>query len=194
MGYYRAGFNVVGVDNRPMPRYPFEFHQADALEYLAEHGQEYDVIHASPPCQRYSKETPTSHKNNHPDLLPEVAEILRVHRKPYIIENVEGARFMLRDPLFLCGSMFGLRIWRHRWFEIYPTPDYLLPPCNHSFIPVLISGTQNRNGIKSEPSVSDRKQAAGIDWMTGKELDQAIPPIYTEFIGRQMLEALKVGR
>ena len=95
MGYSRAGFEVVGIDRDPQPQYPFEFHQADALEYLAAHGHEFDFIHASPPCQRYSTMTPKHTKDNHPDLLPVVVEILRKFGKPYCIENVAGARKLL---------------------------------------------------------------------------------------------------
>src|SRR3990167_9378197 len=89
MGYHRACFEVVGVDNRPMPRYPFEFHQADALEYLVAHGHEFDVIHASPPCQRYSVMTKGMWKDrleHHPDLIAPTRVLLIRSGKPYVIE------------------------------------------------------------------------------------------------------------
>lgn len=124
MGYHRAGFEVVGVDLAPQPNYPFEFIQADALEYVAEHGHEFDVRHASPPCQAFSK-TRTLHGNTHPELVEPTREALREVGGPYIIENVVGAP--LEDPLMLCGSEFGmqapdvdgtpLKLLRHRLFE-----------------------------------------------------------------------------
>lgn len=92
MGYHRAGFDVVGVDIKPQKHYPFEFHQGDALEYVAAHGHEYDVIHASPPCQGYSEETPLEYRGNHPRMIGAVRDALQKIGKPYIIENVDGAR------------------------------------------------------------------------------------------------------
>ena len=188
MGYYRAGFEVVGIDNRPMLHYPFEFYQADALEYCAEHGREFDVIHASPPCQGYSKETPESYKTNHLKLIPELRILLQSTNRCYVIENVEGARFELDNPTMLCGSMFGLNLWRHRYFEIWPARLLLTPSCRHDYIPVLVTGTAFRNGIKRDASKREKVDAIGIDWMTTCELDQAIPPAYTEWIGKQLME------
>uniref|UniRef100_A0A6M3J9M9 Putative methyltransferase n=1 Tax=viral metagenome TaxID=1070528 RepID=A0A6M3J9M9_9ZZZZ len=189
MGYHRAGFDVVGVDNRPQRHYPFEFHQADALEYLAEHGREFDVVHASPPCQRYCRLTPPSRRDMHPDLLPAVAEILRGLGKPYIIENIPDAKTLLREPFMLCGTMFGLPIWRHRFFEGNCLGMVMLPPCNHSGIPILVSGTTRRKGYaRRDTTVALRRAAMGIEWMTTEELDQAIPLAYTEWIGRQILQ------
>jgi len=191
VGYARAGFEVTGVDHKPQPHFPFEFIQADALEYLVKHGHEYDAIHASPPCQRYSVLTPVEHKYKHPDLIRPTRECLLALAKPYVIENVPAARSLLVNPVMLCGSMFGLRVWRHRYFEVYPPIFPLLPVCNHGFAPVLISGTPRRNGDRTEPSTQARRDAVGIPWMTGTELDQAIPPAYTEFIGRQLIQAIK---
>jgi len=121
VGYSRAGFDVVGVDASPMPRYPFEFHQADALEFLAAHGHEFDVIHASPPCQFYSalRHMPNA-KKDHPDLVVPTRELLKASGKPYVIENVPGAPLI--RPTMLCGTMFGLGtgnadLRRHRIFE-----------------------------------------------------------------------------
>jgi DNA (cytosine-5)-methyltransferase 1 len=132
MGYHRAGFDVVGVDNRTQPRFPFAFVQADALEYLAAHGQEYDAIHASPPCQAYSRATAWRGKRSaHPDLIDATRTALLTTGRPYVIENVQEARFRLREPLMLCGSFFGLRIRRHRYFEAPSLPFVLLPPCTH---------------------------------------------------------------
>jgi DNA (cytosine-5)-methyltransferase 1 len=119
VGYSRAGFEVTGVDIKPMPRYPFAFHQADALEFLAEHGHEYDAIHASPPCQRYSRGSKQSHTGHlHPDLIGATRSALLATGRPYVIENVADAYRTLRAGLLLCGAMFpGLRTYRHRLFD-----------------------------------------------------------------------------
>ncbi len=129
MGYYRAGFDdIIGVDIEPMPRYPFHFIQGDALEYLAAHGAEYDVIHASPVCKGYSRLSALWRDREYPDDIAPVRELLRKTGKPYIIENVVGAPL---SGVMLCGSMFGLRVYRHRIFET--NPQILLAPasCNH---------------------------------------------------------------
>lgn len=200
VGYHRAGFDVVGVDIHPQPNYPFEFQRADALEYILElagyaNGL-YDVIHASPPCQHYSSLLTTmEHKRaDHPDLVDDTRRLLKKTGLPWVIENVYGAP-LARGSAMLCGAMFGLRTYRHRWFE----SDSL-----------LLSPSHNRHKIKSDKG-SRRKEhflaggfisvvgnvgsycgpaAMGIDWMTGKELSQAIPPAYTEFIGRQIFQRL----
>lgn len=191
MGYSRAGFEVVGVDIEPQPRYPFEFHQADALEYLAAHGHEFDAIHASPPCQRYSVETAPEYRGNHPDLIGPTRDGLLATGKLYVIENVTGARFHLMNPFVLCGSMFGLGVWRHRWFET--NAGFLFAPtCQHSNIPVLVTGTTRRKGYaRKDPPVALRSEAIGIDWMSINGLDEAVPPAYTEYIGRHLLAALE---
>lgn len=200
VGYQMAGFHVTGIDHKPQPRYAGDvFIQADALEYLAEHGSEFDAIHASPPCQGYSEITPLAHRQNHPDLIAPTRDLLRATGKPYVIENVEGARMRMRDPLMLCGSMLGLPIWRHRYFEIWPETLLLVPPCRHDFNPILITdhGGPNANGPgkpRKRTPVEVKRAAAGIDWMTEVELSQAIPPAYTEWIGRWLMDAVTAGR
>lgn len=188
MGYHRAGFDVVGVDIVLQPRYPFDFIQADAMTWPL-NDYDYDVIHASPPCQAYSISTPKAHRGNHPDLIAETRTRLAATRLPFVIENVRGARNHLRDPLMLCGRMFGLGLERHRYFEINPMVFSLLPACDHSEYPVLITGTHRRaNTPRFEYNVAQCREASGIPWMTRKELDQAIPPAYTEHIGRLLLK------
>lgn len=197
MGYSRAGFEVVGVDIKPQPRYPFEFHQADALEYLAEHYQEFDVIHASPPCQRYSRITKVTGKpENHPDLLQPSVDALKKTGKPYIVENVPGAP--MENYLMLCGTMFGLQVFRHRLFMC--NPQIIMSPmsCNHDDR----SSNGGKNGDQKHPEakyitvtsavspISKAKKAMGIDWMNRAELVEAIPPAYTEWLGRQMIACL----
>jgi DNA (cytosine-5)-methyltransferase 1 len=193
MGYHRAGFDVVGVDIRPQPHYPFQFHQADALQYLADHWQEYDVIHASPPCQKFSRLVRQT-KREYPDLLTPTQQALQAIDRPYIIENVPGAP--LHNPTILCGAMFGLHVYRHRLFETRP---WLLSPpheIHHDKTPRQNRGRSPKGFICVTGKVSDIKYvryAMGIDWMTGREISQAIPPAYTEWIGRQLLASLSLS-
>ena len=180
MGYHQAGFEVVGIDIDPMRDYPFEFHQADALEYAAAHGHEFDFIHASPPCQVYSAmQHIWSNQDEHPDLVAPTRELLEEIGKPYVIENVVGAP--LRVDLMLCGTMFGLRIIRHRIFESNISMPLLTPVCNHADVYDPWHGDKNADEFR---------EAMGIDWMRdtggGKRkgtLSHAIPPAYTKFIG-----------
>ena len=189
MGYHRAGFDeIVGVDNRPMPRYPFTFVQADALEYVAQHGEEFDAIHASPPCQRWSESTPLYARESHPDLIASSRDILVATGRPWVIENVDGARKLLRSPFYLCGTMFGLRLHRHRWFESNAIAP-LVWSCHHVGHPVVISGSAHGRG---EAKPAEMIAALEVPWMRVRaEARQAIPPVYTEFIGKQLLSVLQ---
>lgn len=192
MGYQRAGFEVIGVDIKPQPRYPFEFHHADALEYPL-YG--FDVIHASPPCQFYSKCAGHQYRVNHPRMISLIRRRLKTTGNPYVIENVEGARKRLNQYTMLCGSMFGLPIQRHRFFEIRPLLAALLPPCNHKPNPVYITGTPRpKYGKRKEPSAATKRLAMDTPWMTIKNMDEAIPPAYTEYIGKQLMKSLKRGK
>jgi len=203
MGYHRAGFEVVGVDIAPQPRYPFEFHQADALEYCAEHGQKFDVIHASPPCQGYSQSRWLKNaRGDAPRMIDEVRTALIGTGRPYVIENVPGAPLV--NSLLLCGSMFSLGVLRHRLFECAP-PIYFPPAvCRHGpVMPIYWSDRRRRlarGDVFEYITVAGRsflmpeaRRAMGIDWMTQAELSQAIPPAYTEFIGRQLLQAIEIA-
>ena len=195
MGYHRAGFDVMGVDNRPQPRYPFEFVQADAMTFPL---NGFDAIHASPPCQAYSAmRTNWNARKNHPDLLPPTRDRLAATGLPWVIENVPGAPML---PLTLmCGSAFGLgipgyQLRRHRWFETSGFWPMSLP-CQHSGPVIGIYGDHGRDRRRAEGysryfTLDERKQAMGIDWMARSELDQAIPPAYTEHIGAQLMEHL----
>jgi|SRR5262245_24544061 len=196
MGYHRAGFEVVGVDCRPQPRYPFPFVRGDALEYALAHGREYDVIHASPPCQRYSTITPSrrGREGMHPDLIDPVRDLLLFIGLPWIVENVPGAP--LGFSVELCGAMFGLKVYRHRLFEM----SHLLLRPDHPRHRERISrhgpgrGKVNANGWATVTGaigdVAAARLAMGIDWMVQDELTQAVPPAYTEWIGRQLIRAL----
>lgn len=207
MGYHRAGFtDIVGVDCAPQPRYPFAFVQADALEYLAEHGHEFDAIHASPPCQRYSC-TRAIHNSgdNHPDLVAETRRLLEVNGKPWVIENVMGAP--LHFAATLCGLMFGLDVIRHRLFEssvLLMTPDHPPHPKDRRTGTHSASSKTRGNGystgafglvcVAGNNFVREAgAKAMGIDWMgTRRELANAIPPAYTEFVGKQLFRSLEV--
>lgn len=195
MGYFNAGFDVVGIDKNEQKRYPFRFIKADAIEFLKQYWMCFDAVHASPPCQHYSILTPTQHKASHQDLIKPVREILIGTGKPYIIENVPGARHELINPIMLCGSMFGLKTHRHRYFELSWNTLIMQPRCKHDFIPTVVSGTTKRleNGKRREHTTQECKDAMGINWMIRKELDQAIPPAYTEFLGQHLITHLRGG-
>jgi DNA (cytosine-5)-methyltransferase 1 len=202
MGLHRAGFDVVGVDIALKPRYPFEFHQADALAFPLEG---FDFIWASPPCQGYTSMRHAPGAKGAPLLIDAVRERLQGSGVPWCIENVEEAAWAMRDPVCLCGSMFGLgaqgcRTQRHRLFECsFPLKQ---PECRHDDRPVIgVYGGHARRRAASAGGrgtkdvwVGGHKTAAaealGIDWMTLAELSEAIPPAYSEYIGRAALEAI----
>ena len=237
MGYNRAGFDeIVGVDIAAQSRYPFQFVQADALEFLAEHGHEFDAIHASPPCQGYSimHNLPWLRGREYPLLLLPTLEMLEALGKPYVVENVMGARHGSKTlekrcleahglkAGWLCGTMFGLPFYRHRLFAsnwLWLAPGHprheaviqpgrmlkdranqvayresagrdsggLTQPAN-SLARWQGNGAQgNGVGIGHAKGWRLAAEAMGIDWMKRDELTQAIPPAFTEFIGRQLL-------
>lgn len=198
MGYARAGFDVTGVDIVPQPRYPFEFHQADALEYLAEHGHEYDAIHASPPCQDHStlRSRTGDHGTGH--LLGDTLDALETLGLPYVVENVAGADLAGRYRLVLCGSMFHLatvcrdglqrQLRRHRQFVINFAA--MQPQCHHVSQPVGVYGNGG-GGQMTRGYMATKAEALdvmGTPWMDRAGVSQAIPPRYTEFIGAQLIE------
>jgi DNA (cytosine-5)-methyltransferase 1 len=199
MGYHRAGFEVVGVDIKPQPHFPFRFIQADALRPPVRL-EDFDVIHASPPCQFYST-TKSLHRAEYPDLVGRVRDLLRATGRPYVIENVPGAP-LLQQASFavtdasraaLCGSSFGLPIWRHRWFE--SNIPLIGVACRHDLapLPIDVTGTGGPGGRHRKPaSLDEARRALGIDWMTRPELSEAIPPAYTEWIGTQIREQMTV--
>lgn len=194
VGYHRAGFDVVGVDIKPQPRYPFAFVQADALEYVAKHGHEFDAIHASPPCQAYSVTANMSWVGEYPKLIDPLRALLLAAQRPYVIENVPGAPL---DGITLCGTMFGLKLFRHRIFETswfmfgIPHTPHTEQVGRNGFVCMAGHGDSGRGRIPADHrSVQSWKRAAQIEWMTRDELSQAIPPAYTEYIGRHLMEVL----
>lgn len=208
-GYRRAGFEPYGIDNDPKPlrHYPFPYICMDALEamdkLLAGEGltfsngetlylDDFAAFHASPPCQGYSEATPIEYKKKHPRLIPEVRHYLRCTKKPFVIENVPSARYDMQEPVRLNGTIFGLPTYRNRYFETHP--DFiplLMPSDTHIKLPVVIRGHTRRATGRYEYPADECRIAAGIDWMTKEELNQAIPPAYTEYIGKYLMEAVK---
>ncbi len=193
VGYARAGFEMVGVDLWPQKNYPYEFVQADALEFVRAHGREYDFVHASPPCQAHSQATKcwsgVNGKREHPDLIPATRAALRATGKPYVIENVPGARKHLLHPVTLCGTFFGLKVYRHRLFEsnlLLWQPEHTTHP---ERVPLAGRGASEGGYISVAGNFSDvraARLAMDIDWMSRDELSQAIPPAYTQYIGHQL--------
>ena len=207
MGYALAGFNIIGVDNKYQPNYPFPRITADAIDVLRTlNPDKIDAIHASPPCQRYSDATGTGQSDPaYPDLIPPTRTLLRKTGLPYVIENVRGAP--LHNKTFICGTRLGLRakadngqvyrLRRHRYFET--NWALITPGCNckkQSHIPVMdVTGggsRSTRNGRTYRGGADDRRRIMRIPWATNREeLAEAIPPAYTELIGRQLLYVVK---
>ena len=214
VGYRRAGFDVVGVDRAKQPRYPFAFHRGDALAVLADlarqvaagqvptfAGRPVAATHGSPPCQRYC-DLARQNKREYPDLVAPTRDLMRAVGLPWVIENVPEAPLL--DPIVLCGTMFpGLRVIRHRGFESsVPLVAPPHPPGPHPLCYTLDKRkphygrldewtafvTVTGGGNCSKAAASD---AMGIDWMIVKgELNEAIPPAYTEYVGKQLMESL----
>lgn len=189
MGLRRAGYEVTGVDISPQPSYPFEFIRGDALEFDL---SGYDLIWASPPCQAFTAyRRRKSHVRAVANLIPATRDrLLKYPRIPYIIENVQGARAHLHDPVLLCGSMFGLDVQRHRLFETsFPVDP---PPCQHHIWTPRFPPATNRTNLRRTVEVGvwridleTQRAAMGIEWMSREELSQAIPPAYAEYLARQ---------
>lgn len=213
MGYHRAGFDVVGVDINPQPNYPFEFIQADALDLLSTAIRtsmvcgvwrltDFDAIHASPPCQFYSN---LKRQQTHWRSIPPTREKLQAAGLPYVIENIGDAAWELDHPIRLCGSMFGLKVRRHRLFET--TFPVMTQTCWHGATDEIRAYYGKKGWLVWTPaaanvqkrgrkpllrgSVEQAPEDMGIDWMqTWDELREAIPPAYTEHIGGYLLAAV----
>jgi DNA (cytosine-5)-methyltransferase 1 len=181
MGYYLAGFDVVGVDIRPQPHYPFTFVQADGLDYTAGHGHAFDLVHGSWPCERYATVTRwRGNPDDHPDLVGPGRQVMEATGRPWVMENVPetAAAGLLRPDYLLCGTQFGLNVRRHRVFETsWGGGGELLPPCWHR--KDLLAFTH-----KNERAYAD---AMGCAWMTSHEARKAVPPAYTQWIATQFL-------
>ena len=198
MGYSRAGFDVTGVDVKHGKRYPFKYIRANVLNILAdiEFLNRFDVIHASPPCQTHSitknLRIAQGKSTSKIDLIPETRAGLIKSAKPFIIENVMGSPLI--DPIMLCGSAFGLKVRRHRIFESNIKLNGSL--CDHKKQgrPVGVYGSLNDeipNGGKTAKTITEAREVMGIEWGIWTELVEAIPPIFTQYLGRQAINELK---
>lgn len=216
MGYHRAGFEVVGVDIKPQPHYPFELYEVDALRVLTDPAElgwlpmEFDAIHASPPCQAFTDLKDMHNAKKHEDLLTPTRELLKQTGLPYVIENVEGAKKAMRNPVMLCGTGFSLGVWYGRYFELrrhrlFETNWPLLSPgCLHRGDGTIgIYGDHARferryTGPDSQANAKDSlrvgSDAMEIHWMTWDELVESIPPAYTEYIGCELIAQLERGQ
>jgi DNA (cytosine-5)-methyltransferase 1 len=201
MGYSRAGFEVVGVDIKPQPNYPFEFHQADALEFVADHGHEFDAIHASPPCQGYlnlgAVNRALGRRYDHLTLISATRIAIYATELPFVIENVEDAKQQMCFPVRICGTGLGRPIRRHRLFESnvplagidcdhkrFTEPRYWTSwrPNGEHRLSTVVQVYGNAGGREHWPA------ALGVDWMTAKEMTECIPPDYAEHVGSQLIE------
>ncbi len=241
-GYHDAGFDVVGVDNRPQPRYPYDFHLGDALDVLRRlldplqgiQGQpngvgmasgyyldDFAAIHASPPCQGYSRmrHLPWLKGRTYPMLIDETIALLEQTGKTWVVENVEDAWKHMKGAIFLCGTMFSLKVYRHRlflsnawlWQPPHPAHKHVIGaermlnnragPSDDGWISLPSKCGMRRwekgqmasiagNSVGAVGGIEAAKAAMGIDWMRRHELAQAIPPAYTEYVGKQLMNAL----
>lgn len=206
MGYARAGFEIIGIDIEPQPNYPFKFYRGDVRK-IVNWGKAV-AVHASPVCKVHTSLKAFSW-THHENQIPWTRELLESSGLPYVIENVPGAP--LDSPVTLCGSMFGLGVRRHRLFELgkwsmdqpacdhakqnrespgYPVKRYHSGKPEIVISPVI--GVYGRGQGLGSGEVGLWRQAMGIDWMTRDEMSQAIPPAYTELIGKQLLEYLDI--
>ena len=193
-GYEQAGFDVTGVDLYPQPKHRGKFIQADAIEYLTAHYQQYDVIHASPPCQAYSMASMQFRKQGkqYVDLISDTRTALIATGKPYVIENVPGSPLL--NPIELCGAMFDMHTYRHRLFE----SNVILKAPEHPkhIAPNAKMGRKPKAGefiqyVGHFSGVGLVQEMTGLHWLGQSELAQSIPPQYTKYIGHQLIEHLR---
>ncbi|PSM41290.1 SAM-dependent methyltransferase [Streptomyces dioscori] len=193
-GYADAGFDVTGVDKDPQPRYPHRFVQADAIAFVLEHGAAFDFIHASPPCQ-FDSDCQRLQGNEHPDLIGPTRAALETTGRPWVIENVRGALPKLREPVMLCGPMFGVETYRHRYFE--PGGGFTLEQPGHHphTVPQAKMGRPVPPGhygqfVGNFSGVDLARRVMGVPWMNRDGIRECIPPAYAEHIGRTALHTL----
>ncbi|MEU7201409.1 SAM-dependent methyltransferase [Streptomyces sp. NPDC045470] len=195
MGYHLAGFEVTGVDKDAQPRYPLSFHQSDAIEFIREFGAAFDFIHASPPCQ-YDSECQRIRGRAHPDLIAPTREALEATGRPWVMENVRGAAVKLLSPVMLCGAMFGLQTYRHRYFETGGGFTFTPPPHPPHTVPQAKMGRPVPPGwygqyVGNFSGVPLARRVMGVPWMNRDGIRECIPPAYARHIGRAALAHLR---
>lgn len=193
-GYADAGFDVTGVDKDPQPRYPFRFVQADAIAYVLEHGAEFDFIHGSPPCQ-HDSDCQRIQGREHPDLIAPTRTALETTGRPWVLENVGGAVPKLRRPVMLCGQMFHLANYRHRFFESGGGFRLGQPGHPAHTVPQAKMGRPVPPGhygqfVGNFSGVDLARRVLGVPWMNRDGIRECIPPAYAEHIGRAALAQL----
>lgn len=196
MGYYRKGFDLTGIDKDPQPNYPFDFIQADLLDLDPQWIRDnFDAGHTSPPCQFHSAMSACRPglADTYPELIGPARELFEAAGIPYVIENVERARPYMRDPITLCGFMFGRELYRHRLFEAnFPLPQ---PDHPEHTIPASKAGHWVPGTVMSVAGhvapVAKAREVMEVDWTTREELVEAIPPYYTEWVADHLLTALE---
>lgn len=205
-GYQRAGFYVVGVDSEPQPNYcGDEFYQADAIQFIKKESRNFDAIHASPPCQKYTGMRNItisrygSVKTDHPDLIDPTRRVLKKTGLPWLMENVKNSPLITQ--VILCGASLGLpHVSRHRHFE--SNHLFLAPKCQCRKEPYTIGVygekpdgrrvSQKKNRLcRIAKSLSEAQELLQIDWMTWEEIKNAIPPRYTEYLGLQLMNIVR---
>ncbi|MGA5290546.1 SAM-dependent methyltransferase [Streptomyces pseudogriseolus] len=196
-GYADAGFDVTGVDIAPQPRYPYRFVQADGITYALEHGAGFDFIHASPPCQ-HDSECQRIQGNTHPDLIAPTRTALEATGRPWVIENVRGAVPKLCEPVMLCGPMFHLATYRHRFFETGGGLTLTQPAHPAHRVPQAKMGRPVPPGhygqfVGNFSGVDLARKVMGVPWMNRDGIRECIPPAYTHWIGRHALTHLATG-
>ncbi|MEU2456449.1 SAM-dependent methyltransferase [Streptomyces sp. NPDC012473] len=194
-GYADAGARVTGVDKAPQPRYPFAFVQGDAIDFIREHGAEFDFIHASPPCQ-FDSDCQRIQGRTHPDLIGPTRDALNSTGRPWVMENVRGAVAKLHQPVMLCGSMFGLATYRHRYFET--GNGFTLPQPHHPAhtVPQAKMGRPIPPGhygqfVGNFSGVDHARHVMGVPWMNRDGIRECIPPAYTQWIGTHARYSLR---
>lgn len=190
-GYAAAGFAVQGVDIVPQARYPYDFHLADAVRFIREHGAEFDFIHASPPCQAYSA-TQRINQNVHPDLIALTRDALNSTGRPWVIENVSAARTWLRNPSMLCGTQFGLHTYRHRLFECGDWPGFDEPihveHAEHSIkMGRPLQAGNFYHAVGNFCGVPYVRSDMDVPWMNRDGIRECIPPAYAKYVGAAFL-------
>jgi len=190
MGLHQEGFTVTGVDIKPQPRYPFKFQLGNALDADL---TGYDFVWASPPCQAHSSLTALTSRRKNVDLIPETRAKLEAWGGPYIIENVTPK--VLRNPVMLCGTNFGLGVARHRYFESN-LPIVGNASCDHrgkTLYTVLTKSCRPIGDMRAPSSHEIGKRAMGIEWMTQFELGESIPPAFSRYLGEQVVKFCKAN-